>query len=74
MPSTMPGFLLLSGLLMFLISLFGGGIKFKDLELPTLSKRNRKILCTLGVIFMGVSFLIYGSGVTPPPLALPLSR
>ncbi len=28
MPSTMPGFLLLSGLLMFLVSLFGGGIKF----------------------------------------------
>jgi hypothetical protein len=74
MPSTMPGFLLLSGLLMFLVSLFGGGIKFKGVEIPTLSKRNRKILCTLGVVFMVVSFLIYGSGVTPPPLALPLSR
>ena len=65
MPSTMPGFLLLSGLLMFLASLFGGKLKFKDIELPKLSKRNRLIIGTLGVVFMVVSFVLYSLGVTP---------
>ena len=65
MPSTMPGFLLLSGLLMFLASLFGGRIKFKDIELSALSTRNRIIVGTLGAAFMVTSFVFYGLDWTP---------
>lgn len=71
MPSTMPGFLLLSGLLMFLASLFNKPIKYKEVELPVLSARNRGIVRWLGAAFMVVSFLLYGF-VDNPGTRLPL--
>ena len=63
MPTTVPGFLLVSGLLMLLLGLFGGGIKFKDVAVPAMSKRSRLIVAVLGIAFMVASFLLYNSGV-----------
>jgi hypothetical protein len=66
MPSTLPGFLLLAGILMFLLSLFRGSVKIKDTALPALSKRNRWIVRMLGLAFMLASFMLYGFGVIQP--------
>ena len=65
MPDTLPGFLLLSGLLMFLFSLFKGSIKYKDINIPSASTTTRVIIGALGIIFMCLSGAIYINYMQP---------
>ena len=60
MPSTLPGFLLLAGLLMFLFALLAGSIKIRDASIaPNMGIRS--IIGTLGVVFMlGSVYLYFG--------------
>jgi len=59
LPKTMPGFLLLAGVIMFVFSLFSGKIRAKDLELPALSKLSRWALGCVGAVFILLSFWFY---------------
>lgn len=59
MPKTLPGFLMVAGLLMFVGSLFIGKLKYKGIELPALPKGARITIRILGIIFMIASALLY---------------
>lgn len=60
MPSTLPGFLVFAGLLMFLASLFTGPLKFRGVEIESLRSEARKTLKILGIAFMLSGFIMYG--------------
>jgi len=70
MPDTLPGFLLLSGLLMFLFSLFKGSIKYKDINIPSASTTTRLLIGGLGIIFMCLSGAIYINYMQPSQYSL----
>ncbi len=59
MPTTLPGFLLFAGLLMFLISLLDGPLTYKDMKLPSLNHRARLWVRVLGIAFMVISAGLY---------------
>ena len=65
MPSTLAGFLLLAGLLMFLFSLLGG-IKYKDTGIESSSKAVRIIIGVMGVCFMLGSAMLYTAQIKDP--------
>jgi len=74
LPKTMPGFLLLAGVIMFVFSLFSGKIKAKDLELPALSKPSRWALGCVGAVFILLSFWFYQHSNSRPQALMPLSK
>jgi hypothetical protein len=59
MPTTVPGFLLMAGTAMILLSCVGGGLEIKELKLPELSRLSRSLIAVLGIIFLGASALLY---------------
>ena len=59
MPTTLPGFLLVAGTLMFVLSLFDKPIEVKEFKLPTMNSRSRMALRVIGCIFLILSAYIY---------------
>lgn len=72
MPKTMPGFLLLAGVIMFVLSLIGGRIKAKDVSIPFIGNRSRWVLGSVGMLFIVYSLYIYATHTFLQPLARPV--
>ena len=67
MPDTLPGFLIVAGLVLFVFSLFEGAFTIKGANLPSLNKKGRYTLMLLGPILMIIGGYVY---ITAGPVAL----
>jgi hypothetical protein len=63
MPDTLPGFLMLAGLLLFVVSLYTKPIEVKETKLPTLNYKARRTVRYLGIAFMLSSAGLYAGGL-----------
>jgi len=59
MPTTVAGFLLLAGLMLFILSLLYGAVEYKDIKLPSLKPGGRLTVRVLGICFMLGSVVLY---------------
>ena len=66
MPTTLQGFLIVSGLLMFVFSFFSGGIEYKDIKLPKLLHSGRISFRILGILFMVLGGALYALPIINP--------
>jgi len=58
-PTTLAGFLLVTGTAMFVVGLFEGRVREKELEVPSSDRVGRLILRTLGALFVLVAASMY---------------
>ena len=68
MPDTLPGLLILAGIVIFVISHFGGSVSVKEVTIPGLKPRARKSLRTFAMILMATGFGIFSlvlAGIVP---------
>ncbi len=59
MPTTLPGFLLVAGTLMVVLSLFDRPVEIKEFKLPTSNSSSRMALRVIGCMFLILSAYIY---------------
>lgn len=59
MPETMPGFLLIAGTVLFVLSFFKGPLKIMQIEIPGLSRSGQITLRVLGIIFLIIAGYYY---------------
>jgi hypothetical protein len=64
--SNVPLILVLTGCVALLAGLFGGGIKTKDIELPTISRMPRIISGLVGILLIGGATWLYIRPSAPP--------
>jgi hypothetical protein len=73
--SNVPLILVLTGCVALLAGLFGGGIKTKDIELPTISRMPRIISGLVGILLIGAATWLYirpSAPATPQPTETPV--
>ena len=68
MPSTLPGFLVLVGTVLFIGSLFKGSLSVGSISLPELTDKNRQIVRYTGMLFFvaGISLFVYLAYIGAP--------
>jgi len=59
MIETLPGFLLVAGLILFVFSLFTGPFSYKHISIPALSKIKRIVLSILGCLLFAFGGYLY---------------
>jgi hypothetical protein len=55
---------MLTGIILFVGSLFTKKFEYKDAKLPALSNRARKVIRYVGIAFILLSASLYGAGLT----------
>jgi hypothetical protein len=70
---TLPIILAISGSVALLIGLFGGGVKAKEIEIPTLARGARMLSGLFGIVLIGTSIWLSAPNAPPEsPTALPI--
>lgn len=72
---TLPIILAIAGCMALLIGLFGGGVKAKEIEVPTLARGARILSSLLGIVLIRTAIRLsfpYSTPAAPPPTTTPV--
>jgi hypothetical protein len=76
LPDTLPGFLLLAGVLMYFVSMFRGGLEVGKMKIPKVNRKARRNLKWSGISLFFLGVVLYavfiGLGTEPPDFFITL--